>query len=124
MVGKFIYPLLILVLSACSVMDQPLDPKLVQSLQGQWIQTDGQAKLTVYPDQQVKFIMPDEKPPLRLLSVLEKNKKYGVGFSVGDRWGGPVYIILSPDGTQMMLKFPPDDPRKDDGLVLQFSRAE
>ncbi len=124
MTRKIIFPLLLSLLASCSAMDDPLDVRVVQSLQGQWLQTDGSAKLTIYADEQVKFAMPDAKPPLRLLTTLETNKKYGVGFSVGDRWGGPIYVIRAADGKHLTLKFPPDDPRKDDGLILQFARVE
>jgi len=115
--------LLGLVLSACSAMDDPLDDHVLQQLQGSWQQVDGRSRLTIYEDAGLKLDMPDEHPPLRLLTTVENNKDHGIGFSVGDRWGGPVYIILAADGNSLQLKFPADDPRKDDGRVLNFTRT-
>jgi len=110
-------------LGACTFMDDPVDEQLMQRLQGSWEQTDGHASLIFYVDDSVKLTMPDEHPPLRLLTTVENNKDHGIGFSVGDRWGGPVYILLATDGNSLNLKFPPDDPRKDDGQVIAFKRA-
>lgn len=114
--------LLLLLLSACTVMDDPLDEDLLVRLQGSWQQSDGAAQLSFYDDASVKLSMPDEKPPLRLLTSVENNKDHGIGFSVGDRWGGPVYILLAADGESLQLKFPPSDPRLDDGRVMGFHR--
>jgi len=115
--------LLVVVLSACMGMDDPLDENVLQKMQGTWQQVDGRSRLVIYKDAGLKLEMPDEQPPLRLLSTVENNKDHGIGFSVGDRWGGPVYIILAADGNSLKLKFPADDPRKDDGKVVSFSRV-
>jgi len=115
--------LLGMILSACTVMDDPLDEQVVQRLLGSWQQVDGRASLVFYEDETVKLSMPDEQPPLRLLTSVEKNKDHGIGFSVGDRWGGPVYILQAKDGLSLQLKFPPDDPRVDNGRVLDFVRG-
>jgi len=111
-----------LILSACTVMEDPLDEQVIQRLLGGWVQVDGQASLTFYDDQTVKLVMPDAQPPLRLLTSVENNKDHGIGFSVGDRWGGPVYIVLAKDGESLKLNFPPSDPRLDDGRVMSFKR--
>ena len=116
--------LLGMLLSACTVMDDPLDEQVVLRLKGAWQQADGAASLTFYQDETVKLSMPDEQPPLRLLTTVENNKDHGIGFSVGDRWGGPVYIVLSDDGESLKLNFPPSDPRLDDGRVMSFNRAQ
>ncbi len=116
--------LLGLLLSACTVMDDPVDEQLLLRLQGTWQQVDGKASLTIYEDESLKLNMPDEQPPLRLLTSVENNKDHGIGFSVGDRWGGPVYIVLAADGESLKLNFPPSDPRLDDGRVMSFKRAQ
>jgi len=115
--------LLGLLLSACTVMDDPVDEQLLLRLQGTWQQVDGKASLTIYEDESLKLNMPDEQPPLRLLTSVENNKDHGIGFSVGDRWGGPVYIVLAEDGESLKLNFPPSDPRLDDGRVMSFKRT-
>lgn len=115
--------LVMLLLSACTVMDDPVDENLLMRLQGVWQQADGSVQLTFYEDASLKLSMPDEKPPVRLLTSVENNKEHGIGFSVGDRWGGPVYILLAADGNSMQLKFPPSDPRLDDGRVMSFRRS-
>jgi len=115
--------LVMLLLSACTLMDDPVDDGLLTRLQGSWQQVDGSAQLSFYDDASLKLSMPDEKPPVRLLTSVENNKDHGIGFSVGDRWGGPVYILLAADGESLQLKFPPSDPRLDDGRVLSFKRS-
>jgi len=115
--------LLVFTLSACTVMDDPVDEDLLLRLQGSWQQQDGNASISFYDDATVKLNMPDEKPPLRLLTSVENNKDHGIGFSVGDRWGGPVYILADADGESLQLKFPPSDPRLDDGRVMRFNRS-
>ena len=112
-----------MVLSACTVMEDPLDEQVMQRLLGSWVQVDGgHSRLTFYDDQTVKLVMLDEQPPLRLLTSVENNKDHGIGFSVGDRWAGPVYILQAKDGQSLQLKFPPDDPNVDNGRVLAFVR--
>jgi len=115
--------LVMLLLSACTLMDDPVDEDLLTGLQGGWQQVDGSAQLVFYEDATLKFSMPDEKPPVRLLTTVENNKDHGIGFSVGDRWGGPVYILVDADGNSLQLKFPPSDPRLDDGRVMLFKRS-
>jgi len=115
--------LLAFTLSACTVMDDPVDEDLLLRLQGSWQQQNGNASISFYDDATVKLSMPDEKPPLRLLTSVENNKDHGIGFSVGDRWGGPVYILTDADGNSLQLKFPPSDPRLDDGRVMHFNRS-
>lgn len=116
--------LVALFLSACSAMEDPLDEGLLTRLNGAWQQVDGNTTVSFYQqDATVKLSMPDEKPPVRLLTSLENNKDHGIGFSIGDRWGGPVYVELADDGASLTLKFPPSDPRLDDGPVLRFTRA-
>ena len=112
-----------MILSACTVMEDPLDEQVMQRLLGSWQQVDGRTTLTFYDDQTVKLSMPDEQPPLRLLTSVENNKDHGIGFSVGDRWGGPVYILQPKDGLSLQLKFPPDDPNVDNGRVIDFVRG-
>ncbi len=126
MTNRFIITLLLmLALAGCMAVEDPLDQNLVASLQGKWIESNGgQARFSIYADGQVKLTMPDEKQPLRVLSLLENIKNHGVGFSVGDRWGGPVYVIPETGNNSLQLKFPPEDPRKDDGRVIHFSRAK
>jgi len=123
--GARIFSVLLLgmLLAACTVMDDPVDEQLLIRLQGDWQQLDGRASLTVYEDESLKLSMPDEKPPVRLLTSVENNKDHGIGFSVGDRWGGPVYIVLAADGESLKLNFPPSDPRLDDGRVMSFKRT-
>jgi len=126
MAGRFVVALLLMfALAGCMAADDPLDQNLVESLQGKWVELNGgHAIFSVYIDGQAKLIMPDEKPPLRVLSELEAVKDHGLGFSVGDRWGGPVYVIPDADNSRLQLNFPPEDPRKNDGRVLHFKRAE
>ena len=108
--------------SACTGMDEPVDDNLLMHLQGKWQQVDGSAMLTVYQDSSVKLDIPDDTPPLHLLSKLENNQDHGIGFSIGNRWEGPVYIVLAKDRQSLQLKFPSDDPSKDDGRVISFVR--
>jgi len=126
MVGRFVAALLFIFLtSGCMAVEDPLDQNLIESLQGKWSESNGgPAKFSVYPDGQVKLTMPNEKPPLRVLSSLETIKDHGIGFSVGDRWGGPVYVISDADANSLQLKFPAEDPRKDDGRVLHLKRVK
>jgi len=126
MMKRFIAALLLTtILGACMAADEPADQNLVELLQGKWVELDGgHALFNVYADGQAKLIMPDEKPPLRVLSSLEAVKDHGIGFSVGDRWGGPVYVIPGADKNHLQLNFPPEDPRKNDGRILHFKRAE
>jgi len=112
-----------LLFTSCTLMDDPVDEQLLQHLKGSWQQTDGRASLVFYDDQTVKLSMPDERPPLRLLTTVENNKDHGIGFSVGDRWSGPVYVLLAEDGHSLQLKFPPSDPEKDNGRVVSFRPA-
>ena len=110
-------------LVSCSTVNDPVDPRQLQGLVGHWRQADGAATLVVYRDEQVKLTMPDEKPPLRLLSTLETNKKHGLVFSIGDRWAGPVYVVREGRDA-LKLTFPPEDPREQASRTLRFVRGD
>lgn len=102
---------LLIMLSSCMVTDNPVPTSTLEQLNGMWKQIDGRASVHFYPDETVKLTMPDEQPPIRLLSQLEIVKDDKIGFGVGDRWHGPVYVVLDNDGEALELRFPgePDE---------------
>jgi|UPI0003657692 hypothetical protein len=81
---------------------------LLQSLQGKWVQVDGTAKLTFYDDETVKVIMPDHKPPLKLLTHLEVIKG-DVVLNLGDRWERPILLAYDDTEDRLDLGFVADD---------------
>jgi len=109
---------LTLALTGCMGGDDPIPPAQLKQLNGSWHQLDGNASIRFYNDETVKLTMPDENPPLRLLSTLEVIKDKQIGFGVGDRWNGPVHVELQPDGKTLKLIFPGDTVRK-----LRFQRT-
>lgn len=117
--------MLMLILAGCSAMDDTtVDPHTMQRLVGAWHQVDdGSGNLVFYADESVKVDLPDEHPPLRLLSSVEKLKDHRIAFSIGDRWTEPAYIELSTDGNSLKLEFPPTAPNKDDGRTIDFKRV-
>ena len=113
----------VLLLASCSGLDSQPDVHTIQRLLGSWHQVDGRATLTFYDDEGVKLDMPDEHPPMRLLSSVERIKDHGIGFSIGDRWTEPAYLTLSPDGKSLKLLFPSTAPKKGDGRTINFERT-
>jgi len=99
-------------MTACMATDNPVPVQTIEQLNGLWQQQDGRASVHFYPDETVKLTMPDEQPPIRLLSQLEVVKDDKIGFGVGDRWHGPVYVVLDASSQQLELRFPgePDEP--------------
>ena len=63
--------------------------------------------------------MPDEHPPVRLLSQMEVIKDEQIGFGVGDRWNGPVHVVISKDKNTLQLIFPGNTVR-----TLNFQRMK
>ena len=114
--------LALLALSGCMGADEPVPLSTIERLTGDWVQTDGPATLRFYQDATVKFHMPQMQPPLKVLSELEVIKDDDIGFSIGDRWLGPVHIRFQRDADQLLLLFPPDDP-KGEPTEMHFRRA-
>ncbi len=116
--------MLILLLAGCSAMDDTtVDPHTMQRLVGSWQQVNGSGSLVFYADETVKVDIPDENPPLRLLSSVEKLKDHRIGISIGDRWTEPAYIMLSADGKSLQMQFPSSAPQKGDGRIIRFDRG-
>ncbi len=111
---------LLLILSACMDSSQPVSASKISQLKGIWQQNDGQTTVRFYADESVKLTMPDEHPPLRLVSSLEAFKNGNIGFGVGDRWNGPVDVALSKDSHALQLVFHNDTKDK----KLNFHRSE
>jgi hypothetical protein len=117
--------MLVLLLAGCSAMDDTtVDQHTMQRLVGTWQQVDGSASLVFYGDESVKLDMPDEHPPLRLLSSVEKLKDHRIGFSIGDRWTEPAYVMLVSGGDKLQLELPSTAPNKGDGRTINFSRLQ
>jgi hypothetical protein len=117
---RLIIPLtgLLLLLSGCIATDNPIPPEKISQLNGLWQQDDGRASIHFYADETIKLSMPDEQPPIRLLSQLEIIKDEQIGFGVGDRWNGPVHVEIGKDGQSLQLIFPAEPVR-----TLHFHRA-
>ncbi|PIP01976.1 MAG: hypothetical protein COW18_05660 [Zetaproteobacteria bacterium CG12_big_fil_rev_8_21_14_0_65_54_13] len=98
-------------LSACMATDNPVPVDTLTQLEGEWLENDGSSRIQFYADETIKLTMPDESPPLRLLSVLEVIKDDQIGFGVGDRWNGPVHVVTAKDGLSLQLIFPGDPDR-------------
>jgi len=81
---------------------------LLESLQGKWVQVDGTAKLTFYDDETVKIIMPEHKPPLKLLTNIEAIKD-DVVLNLGDRWERPILLEYDDTADRLDLGFVADD---------------
>jgi len=97
---------LLFTLAACMATDNPVPADKIDQLKGVWQQNDGRATIRFYADETIKLSMPDENPPVRLLSQLEIIKDEKIGFGVGDRWNGPVHVVLTKDGQSLQLIFP------------------
>jgi len=108
-----------LLLSACSAMDDPVPLSTLERLNGEWQQADGRATVHFYPDESVKLTMPEETPPLRVLSVVETMKDNQVGFSIGDRWSGPITIRPAADWQSLELIFPGKEEK-----TVRFNRPQ
>lgn len=107
-----------LLLAACSAMDEPVPADTLSQLNGSWQQVDGNARVQFYKDETVKLTLPDETPPLKLLSALETMKDNQIGFSIGDRWTGPIRVEPAADWQSIRLVFPGKPER-----TLTFSRS-
>jgi len=113
--------LLLFGLTACMAADNPVPLTTIESLTGTWQQVDGTASVRFYADESVKLTMPDEHPPLRVLSVIETIKDDQIGFSIGDRWSGPVHVRHSKDWQTLTLVFPGDN---NDAREILFRRKK
>jgi len=114
---------ILLLLSACEAMDSQPPADTVKNLAGQWEQIDGSGSIHFYPDESVKLLLPDENPPLKLLSKLETAKDKQLGISIGDRWTEPVRIKPSGDWQSFDLIFPASPPGKNE-RTLHFVRRK
>jgi len=111
---------LLVILTACMDSGDPVSASKITQLKGRWQQDGGRVTVRFYADKSVKLTMPDEQPPLRLVSSLEAFKNGKIGFGVGDRWNGPVDVALSKDGHALQLVFHSDAEDK----KISFHRAE
>jgi len=103
--------LLLFGLSGCLATDNPVPEDKISQLEGEWLQDNGSTRVQFYADEAVKLTMPDEVPPLRLLSTLEVIKDDQIGFGVGDRWNGPIHTVLAKDGQTLQLIIPGEPDR-------------
>lgn len=110
----------ILLISSCSAMDEPVPANTLEKLQGEWQQIDGTARVRFYPDESVKLTMPDENPPLKILTTLETMKDNQLGFSIGDRWTAPIRVRPAADWQSIELIF----PDKKEEHSIRFSRPK
>jgi len=98
-------------LAACMATDNPVPADKITQLRGIWQQDHGTATIHFYADETIKLNMPDEHPPIRLLSQMEVIKDDQIGFGVGDRWNGPVHVELNKDRQSLQLIFPAEPIR-------------
>lgn len=98
-------------LTACMATDNPVPADKITRLKGVWQQDNGKATIHFYADKTIKLNMPDEHPPIRLLSQMEVIKDDQIGFGVGDRWNGPVHVVINKDGQSLHLIFPAEPVR-------------
>jgi len=122
MTWRILACLLLFGLSGCLGGDEPIPMGTIEALEGTWQQIDGTASVRFYRDESVKLSMPDEHPPLRVLSVIEVIKDDKIGFSIGDRWTGPVHVRLGKEGNTLTLVFPDDE--NPEGRSMRFRRAQ
>ncbi len=106
-------------LAACMATDNPVPADKISQLAGIWQQDDGKTTIHFYADETIKLTMPDEHPPVRLLSQMEVIKDDQIGFGVGDRWNGPVHVVISKDKKTLQLIFPGNTVR-----ILNFQRKK
>jgi len=97
---------LLFTLAACMATDNPVPADKITQLEGVWQQDNGKATIHFYADETIKLSLPDEHPPVRLLSQMEVIKDDKIGFGVGDRWNGPVHVVMNKDGQSLQLIFP------------------
>jgi len=109
--------ILLFALAGCMATDNPVPANKITQLKGAWQQDNGNVTIHFYADETIKLSMPDEHPPVRLLSQMEIIKNEQIGFGVGDRWNGPVHVVISKDGQSLQLIFPGDTVR-----TLHFHR--
>jgi len=109
--------MLLFALAGCMATDNPVPTDKIAELKGVWQQDGGRSIVRFYADETVKLSMPDEHPPVRLLSQMEIIKDEQIGFGVGDRWNGPVHVVISKDKNTLQLIFPGNTVR-----TLNFQR--
>ncbi len=98
-------------LTSCMTTDNPVPADKISQLAGIWQQDGGKTTIHFYADETIKLTMPDEHPPIRLLSQMEVIKDDQIGFGVGDRWNGPVHVEINKDGQSLQLIFPAEPIR-------------
>ncbi len=112
--------MLLFALAGCMATDNPVPTDKIAELKGAWQQQNGARSIVrFYADETVKLSMPDEHPPVRLLSQMEVIKDEQIGFGVGDRWNGPVHVVISKDKNTLQLIFPGNTVR-----TLNFQRMK
>jgi len=120
LISRFAAMFLLLTLTACMDSGDPVPASKISQLKGAWQQDGGRVSVRFYADESVKLTMPDEHPPLRLVSSLEAFKNGKIGFGAGDRWDGPVDVLLSKDGGTLQLVFHSDSSEN----TLHFHRSK
>lgn len=115
--------LVALLAGGCSAVDDTVPVGTIERLNGEWQQADGHGHLRFYPDQSVKLTLPDDTPPLKVLSTVEAMKDNKIGFSIGDRWTAPVRINPAADWQSLDLVLPGEKSPKDE-RTIHFIRSK
>jgi len=107
-----------LLLSACEQTPE-MPQQMREGLTGVWKQADGPASLRFYDDDSVMVRIPDQTPPLNILSTYELMKNGQIGIATGSVWMGPITCKWEKGSKVMLVTLPGKEE-----VVLQFTKQQ
>ncbi len=101
-----------LLISGCiQSTDTPIDEAVNQQLSGLWVNSDNTGNIRFYRDETAKIELPNNKPPIKLISPYSGIKEHTIGIALGGFWSGPLLVNTSAIfNNSITVRFPDEEP--------------
>lgn len=101
-----------LLISGCiQSTDTPIDEAVNQQLSGLWVNSDNTGEIRFYSDETAKIKLPNNKPPVKLISPYSGIKENTIGIALGGFWSGPLLVNTSEIfNNTITVRFPDEEP--------------
>ena len=91
--------------------DIPIDEAVNQQLSGLGVNSDHTGKIHFYRDETAKIVLPNNKPPVKLISPYSGIKEHTIGIALGGFWSGPLLVNTSEIfNNSITVRFPDKEP--------------
>ena len=101
-----------LLISGCiQSNDTPIDEAVNQQLSGLWVNSSATGKIHFYTDETAKIELPNNKPPIKLISPYSGIKEHTIGIALGGFWSGPLLVNTTEIfNNSITVRFPDEEP--------------